>query len=105
LRLEDAFYAAMVARGFDLGEAVEIHAQVSVIAIGTAVGISRDRLAMTEAGSVTAALARVLDGLDPAELPLVREAVPAYEDRAACADGLTEALLERIARQRGETKE
>ncbi len=79
-----------------------IHAQLSVIAVGTAVSRNRERLAVTEAGSVPAALARVLDGMDPADLPLTRAAVPAYQARIAAADSLTEALIERIARLRGE---
>ena len=102
LRLTEAFYAALVARGFELDEAVAIHAQVSVIAIGTAMGTSRERLAVTEAGSVGAALGRVLNALADDDLPLMRKAAPAYEARVASIDGLVEALIERIARQRGE---
>jgi AcrR family transcriptional regulator len=102
LRLTEAFYAALVARGFELDEAVAIHAQVSVIALGTAIGRSRERLAAREAGSVVAALARVLDGLDAGDLALTRKAAPAYESRIFSIDELTEALIERIARRRGE---
>ena len=102
LRLTEAFYAALAARGFALEEAVDIHAQLSVIAVGTAFGNNRERLAIRNAGSVPAALARVLDGLDPADLPLIRKAVPAYLARIAAIDGLIEALIERIARHRGE---
>ena len=105
LRLEEAFYAALVARGFGLAEAVEIHAQVAVIAIGTAVGNSRERLAAHEAGSVTTALARRARRADATELPLVRQAAPAYASRASASEGLVEALIERIARQRGEREE
>jgi AcrR family transcriptional regulator len=103
LRLAEAFYAALVARGFSLTEAVAIHAQVSAVAIGTAVGSSRERLAEREAGSVGAALDRVLDGLDPGDLPLMRKAAPDYEGRVASIDGLVEALIERIARRRDES--
>jgi AcrR family transcriptional regulator len=102
LRLTEAFYAALVARGFALEEAVDIHAQLSVIAVGTATGNIRERLAIRDAGSVLAALERVLDRLDPADLPLIRKAVPAYLARIAAIDGLIEALIERIARHRGE---
>ena len=102
LRLTEAFYAALVARGFELDEAVAIHAQVSVIALGTAIGYGRERLAARAAGSVAAALARMLDGLDVGDLPLTRKAAPDYESRVFSIDELTEALIERIARQRGE---
>jgi AcrR family transcriptional regulator len=102
LRLTEDFYAALVSRGFSLEEAVEIHSQLSVIAVGTAAGRIRERLAIAEAGSVAAALARVLDGLDPADLPLMRKAVPAYLARVAAIEGLIDALIDRIARRRGE---
>jgi len=102
LRLTEAFYAALTARGFALEEAVDIHTQLSVIAVGIASGNVREQLAIREAGSVEAALARVLDGLDPADLPLIRAAVPAYLARIAAIEGLIDALIERIARQRGE---
>jgi AcrR family transcriptional regulator len=102
LRLTEDFYAALVARGFPLEEAVDIHAQLSVIAVGTAFGNNREGLAIRDAGSVQAALARVLDALDLADLPLIRKAVPAYLTRIAAIDGLIEALIERIARNRGE---
>jgi AcrR family transcriptional regulator len=102
LRLTESFYAALVSRGFGLEEAVAIHAQVSAIAVGTAVGNSRERLAVREAGSVMASVDRVLDELGEDDLPLVRKAAPDYENRIGAIDGLTEALIERIARQRGE---
>jgi AcrR family transcriptional regulator len=102
LRLTEAFDAALVARGFELDEAVAIHTQVSVIALGTAIGDSRERLAAREAGSVAAAPARVLDGLDVGDLRFTRKAAPGYESRVVSIDELTEALIERIARQRGE---
>ena len=102
LRLTEAFYAALTARGFALDEAVAIHTQLSVIAVGIASGNVREQLAIREAGSVEAALTRVLDRLDPADLPLIREAVPAYLARIAAIEGLIDALIERIARQRGE---
>jgi AcrR family transcriptional regulator len=102
LRLTEAFYAALMSRGFELDEAVAIHAQLSVIAVGTAMGNNRERLAVRESGSVTAALGRVLDALADDDLPLMRKAVPAYERRISAIDELIEALIERIARQRGE---
>jgi AcrR family transcriptional regulator len=102
LRLTEAFFEALAARGFALDEAVHIHTQLSAIAVGKAVGAVREQLAVRDAGSVTAALARVLDGLDDADLPLIRKAVPAYMDRIAAIDGLIEALIERIARSRGD---
>jgi AcrR family transcriptional regulator len=102
LRLTEAFFEALAARGFALDEAVDIHTQLSAIAVGKAVGAIREQLAVRDAGSVTAALARVLDGLDEADLPLIRKAVPAYMDRISAVDGLIEALIERIARSRGE---
>lgn len=102
LRLTEAFYAALVARGFELEAAVEVHTQISMIAIGAAVGVSRDRMAQAAAGSVTAALERVLATLDAADLPLIRKAIPAFAERAQHADALTEALIARIARERGE---
>jgi AcrR family transcriptional regulator len=102
LRLTETFYAALVARGFALDEAVDIHTQLSAIAIGKAVATIREQLAVRDAGSVAAALAGVLDGLEDADLPLIRKAGPAYLARIAAIDGLLEALIERIARNRGE---
>jgi AcrR family transcriptional regulator len=102
LRLTEAFYAALVRRGFALEDAVVIHTQLSVIAVGTAVGNLREGLAVRDAGSVTAALARVLDGLDPADMPLIRDSVPAYLARMAAIEGLIEALIGRIARSCGQ---
>jgi hypothetical protein len=102
LRLTEVFYAALTRRGFALEDAVGIHTQLSVIAVGAAVGHLREGLAVRDAGSVAAALAQVLDRLDPADLPLIRDAVPAYVARIAAIDGLIEALIERIARGRGE---
>lgn len=103
LRFNEAFYAALVARGFGLDETVEIHAQVSLIAIGAAMVNVRERLATREAGSMEAALARVLDGLADDDLPLVRKAARAYEVRSLSVRSLTQVLIESIARQRGET--
>jgi AcrR family transcriptional regulator len=98
LRVSEAFYAAMVARGFALEEAVEIHGNASVIAIGAAMARGRDRIAVERSGSVPAAMDEALSDLDPQELPLVREAIPAYETRTEhIHHTLVDALIQRIA--------
>lgn len=112
LRLTEAFYQALVSRGFALDEAVEIHAQVSVIAMGAAMAASRERIAAppetgtgaeTAPGTAPASLARALDGLDDDDLPLVRKAASVWKNRSAGVhEALTGALIEQIARKRGE---
>jgi AcrR family transcriptional regulator len=111
LRFTEAFYAALVARGFGLDETMEIYVQVSIVAMGAAMVGNRERLAAKEAGSVGAALRRVLEGLGEDEVPLVRKAARLAKARSLSARdltdlsarGLTEILIESIARQRGET--
>jgi cobalamin biosynthesis protein CobD/CbiB len=68
----------------------------------TPVGDVREQLATQQAGSLEAALDRVLDRLEPDDLPYIRKAVPTYVKRSSVYNGLTEALIERIARRRGE---
>jgi AcrR family transcriptional regulator len=104
LRLADRFYASMVARGFSIEEAVEIMTQVSVIAIGTAMGIGRDRLAVAQKGSMAAAIEDVLATMGPEDdLPLVRRAAPRYGARTVGVEReLVDALIARIALRRGE---
>jgi AcrR family transcriptional regulator len=99
LRLTEAFYEALTVRGFSLTEAISIHAQVSVIAMGTAMAVSRERLSAGGSGDP----ARVLDG-SGGDLPLIRQAAAAWEGRSVGVHRvLTEALIEHIARSRGET--
>jgi AcrR family transcriptional regulator len=106
LRLADRFYGSMTARGFSVDESVGIMTQVSVIAIGAAMGSCRDRLAAESKGSMTAALRDVLATLPPDDLPLVRRAVPVYESRCVGVEGeLVEALIARIAIRRREQEQ
>jgi AcrR family transcriptional regulator len=101
LRLAERFYEIMSARGFSIDESVEIMTQASVIAIGAAMGICRDRLAAEATGSMAGALSDVLATVPSDDLPLVRRAVPAYETRGAGVDGeLVEGLIARIALRR-----
>jgi AcrR family transcriptional regulator len=103
LRIADAFYSAMLERGFELEEAVEIWANASVIAIGAAMAAGRDRVAAQQFGSVPAAMDEALRNVDPKELPFVREAVPAYATRSAhLHQTLVDALIQRIANKRKE---
>jgi AcrR family transcriptional regulator len=98
LRIAEAFYAAMLARGFELDEAVDIWGSASVIAIGAAMARSRDRIAVELSGSVVAAMDAALSGVDPHELPLVREAIPAFDARTErIHQTLVDALIQRIA--------
>jgi AcrR family transcriptional regulator len=103
LRLADRFYASMSERGFSVDESVEIMTQVSVIAIGAAMAICRDRLAAEPKGSMTAALQEVFATVPPDDLAWVRRAAPVYESRSTGIEGeLVEALIARIAVRRHE---
>jgi AcrR family transcriptional regulator len=102
LRFTEAFYTVLVSRGFDLDEAVQVQAQVSIIAVGAALGDLRQRVAVRESGSVGAALGQVLAGIGDDELPLVRRAARAFELRGSSVSGLVEAMIASIASRRGE---
>jgi len=99
MRLTEAFYQALTRRGFSLGEAIAIHVQVSVIAMGTAMGVSRERLSAAGPDGLT----RALDEAGDDDLPLVRQAASAWDNRSGGVHrALTEALIDSISRRHEE---
>jgi hypothetical protein len=93
----------MVARGFSVGEAVRMLRSAGHIAIGAAIGVSRDRAIVARGASTRQRFDEALAHFEPDQLPLIREGEAAYTEPVTdIAAELVRPLIESIARQRGE---
>lgn len=99
----EQFLAALTRHGFTPAEGIRIHHAVAMLAIGAAVSATAMKSGYAGGQSHAQAIRAALGRRSPAELPLLRESLPAYLniDPQQWQESL-EALVAGIAARRGE---
>lgn len=82
----ESFLAALIARGFTAGEAMDLYRATTRIVLGAAVAAGHFAALAARGTSQAAELAAVLDDCEPDDLPNLRAAAADYADERAAAD-------------------
>lgn len=102
LAVTERFVEVLVARGFEIDDAVAVWRSVGAVTLGAAIALCRDRAAEARDGSSGRMLRQAFAHFEPDQLPLMRKGMQAYAQPVDMVNELLRPVIDSIARKRSE---